>query len=61
MNDTYVGGFLLLAYLIFALLWLNVWKSRVAFWLGMPILGVVLGLALVSKWSPSTPCAASAS
>jgi hypothetical protein len=50
MNDTYVGGFLLLAYLIFALLWLNVWKSRVAFWLGMPILGVVLGLALVSKW-----------
>jgi hypothetical protein len=50
MNDTYVGGFLLLAYLIFALLWLNVWKSRVAFWLGMPVLGVVLGMALASKW-----------
>ena len=50
MNDTYVGGFLLLAYLIFALIWLDVWKSRYAFWLGMPILGVVLGLALASKW-----------
>ncbi len=50
MNDTYVGGFLLLAYLIFALIWLEVWKSRYAFWLGMPILGVVLGLALASKW-----------
>lgn len=50
MNDTYVGGFLLLAYLLFALLWLNVWKSRIAFWLGMPVLGVILGLALASKW-----------
>ena len=50
MNDTYVGGFLLLAYLLFALLWLNVWKSRVAFWLGMPIIGVILGFALASKW-----------
>ncbi len=54
MNDTYVGGFLLLAYLIFAVLWLDVIKSRtrrwIAFWLGMPILGVVLGLALGSKW-----------
>ncbi|HJX67219.1 MAG TPA: phospholipid carrier-dependent glycosyltransferase, partial [Candidatus Limnocylindrales bacterium] len=50
MNDTYVGGFLLLAYLLFALIWLRVWKSRFAFWLGMPLLGVVLGLALASKW-----------
>ncbi|MGD0248719.1 MAG: phospholipid carrier-dependent glycosyltransferase, partial [Candidatus Limnocylindrales bacterium] len=54
MNDTYVGGFLLLAYLIFAVLWLNVSKSRIVnwllFWLGMPILGVTLGLALASKW-----------
>jgi hypothetical protein len=50
MNDTYVGGFLLLAYLLFALLWLDVWKSRIAFWLGMPIIGVVLGFALASKW-----------
>ena len=54
MNDTYVGGFLLLAYLIFAVLWLNGFKSPthswVAFWVGMPILGLVLGLALGSKW-----------
>ncbi|HEX7496511.1 MAG TPA: phospholipid carrier-dependent glycosyltransferase [Candidatus Limnocylindrales bacterium] len=50
MNDTYVGGFLLLAYLLFALIWLRVWKGRFAFWLGMPLLGVVLGLALASKW-----------
>jgi predicted membrane-bound dolichyl-phosphate-mannose-protein mannosyltransferase len=50
MNDTYVGGFLLLAYLMFAVLWLRVWKARYVFWLGMPLLGVVLGLALASKW-----------
>ncbi len=50
MNDTYVGGFLLLAYLLFAILWLNVWKSRIAFWVTMPILGVILGLGLASKW-----------
>ena len=50
MNDTYVGGFLLLAYLLFALLWFDVWKSRLAFWVGMPVIGVILGLALASKW-----------
>lgn len=50
MNDTYVGGFLLLAYLIFAVMWLGVWKNRLTFWLGMPLLGLVLGLALASKW-----------
>ena len=49
-NDTYVGGFLLLAYLIFAVIWFRVWKNRFVFWVGMPILGVVLGLALASKW-----------
>jgi len=50
MNDTYVGGFLLLAYLLFALMWLNVWKNRAAFWVGMPVLGVLLGLGLAAKW-----------
>jgi hypothetical protein len=50
MNDTYVGGLLLLAYVIFALLWLDGGKRRYAFWLGMPILGLVLGLALSAKW-----------
>ena len=53
MNDTYVGGFLLLGYLIFAALWLgkkNSGKSWLAFSIGMPLLGIVLGLALASKW-----------
>ncbi len=50
MNDTYVGGLLLLAYVIFALLWLDGGKRRYAFWVGMPALGVVLGLALSAKW-----------
>ena len=50
MNDTYVGGFLLLAYLLFAIMWLRVWKSQIVFWAGMPILGVILGVALGSKW-----------
>jgi Dolichyl-phosphate-mannose-protein mannosyltransferase/C-terminal four TMM region of protein-O-mannosyltransferase len=50
MNDTYVGGFLLLGYLLFAVMWLKVWQNRFVFWLGMPALGVILGLALVSKW-----------
>ena len=39
MNDTYVGGLLLLAYLIFAVLWLNGVAEQTAwlvFWLGMP-------------------------
>jgi hypothetical protein len=49
-NDTYVAGLLLLAYLIFAALWLEVPKNRLAFWLGMPALGAILGLALASKW-----------
>ena len=49
-NDVYVGGLLLLAYVIFAALWLPVTRKRWAFWLGMPALGLVLGLALASKW-----------
>jgi predicted membrane-bound dolichyl-phosphate-mannose-protein mannosyltransferase len=50
MNDAYVGGFLLLAYLIFAVMWLNVSKRRFVFWVGMPLLGLMLGMALASKW-----------
>ena len=51
MNDTYVGGFLLLAYLLFAAaLAERCGRAGLAFWVGMPILGVVLGLALASKW-----------
>jgi hypothetical protein len=49
-NDTYVSGLLALAFLIFALMWIEVPRRRLAFWLGMPALGIVLGLALGAKW-----------
>ena len=50
MNDAYVGLFILAAYLVFAALWTGAWKSRAAFWVGMPAIGVLLGLAVASKW-----------
>ena len=53
MNDTYVGLGIVAAYTIFAWLWLRPGGTRrhwVAWAVGMPILGVVLGLALASKW-----------
>lgn len=54
MNDAFVGGLLLLAYVIFAVMWLSgdrgSRRSWLAFWLGMPVLGVTLGLALAAKW-----------
>ena len=34
----------------FAAIWTGWWRSRWAFWLAMPIIGVLLGLALASKW-----------
>jgi hypothetical protein len=49
-GDVFVGGLLVLAYLIFALLWLQIPRQRFAFWLGMPVLGAILGLALASQW-----------
>jgi len=50
MNDVYVGLFIVAAYLLFAGLWLGTWRSRWAFWVLMPAIGVLLGLALASKW-----------
>ncbi|HEY2917006.1 MAG TPA: phospholipid carrier-dependent glycosyltransferase [Candidatus Limnocylindrales bacterium] len=53
MNDAYVGVGIMAAYCLFAWLWLRPGNSRrhwVAWALGMPLLGVVLGLALASKW-----------
>jgi hypothetical protein len=50
MNDAYVGLFLVAAYTVFAALWTGWLRGRLAFWLGMPIIGVLLGLALASKW-----------
>ncbi|HTC86367.1 MAG TPA: phospholipid carrier-dependent glycosyltransferase, partial [Candidatus Acidoferrum sp.] len=50
MNDVYVGLFLMAAYVLFAALWTGQWKWRGAFWIGMPMIGLLLGLALASKW-----------
>ena len=50
MNDVYVGLFIIAAYTLFAVVWTGWWRSRAAFWLAMPVMGVLLGLALASKW-----------
>jgi hypothetical protein len=50
MNDVYVGVFIVAAYTVFAALWTGWWKGRAAFWIAMPVIGVLLGLALASKW-----------
>jgi len=49
MNDVYTGFFILAAYLGFAWLWV-VPRPRWQFWALMPVIGVLLGLALASKW-----------
>jgi hypothetical protein len=53
MNDSYVGLGIVAAYTLFVALWLRPGNSRrhwIAFAIGMPILGLILGLALASKW-----------
>jgi predicted membrane-bound dolichyl-phosphate-mannose-protein mannosyltransferase len=50
MNDVYVGLFIIAAYTVFAAIWTGWWRGRAAFWLAMPLVGVLLGLALASKW-----------
>ncbi|HSL33249.1 MAG TPA: phospholipid carrier-dependent glycosyltransferase, partial [Candidatus Limnocylindrales bacterium] len=50
MNDAYVGLFIVAAYTLFAALWTGTWRWRGAFWLTMPAIGLLLGLALASKW-----------
>ena len=50
MNDAYVGMFLIAAYLLFAAVWTGWWRWRGAFWVAMPVIGVLLGLALSAKW-----------
>ncbi|HEX8940123.1 MAG TPA: phospholipid carrier-dependent glycosyltransferase [Candidatus Limnocylindrales bacterium] len=50
MNDTYVGLFIVAAYVVFAALWLGAWRRRWTFWLAMPLIGLLLGLGLASKW-----------
>ena len=50
MNDAYVALFIVAAYTIFAAIWTGAWRWRGAFWVGMPAIGLLLGLALSSKW-----------
>ena len=50
MNDVYVGFFIVAAYALFAPLWTGRWRSPWAFWIVLPMVGVLLGLALASKW-----------
>ncbi len=60
MNDAYVGLFILAGYVLFAGLWTGLWKRRWAFWVGMPAIGLLMGLALASKWVAAYAIAAMA-
>ena len=53
MNDSYVGLGIVAAYVVFAALWLRPGENRrhwLAFVLGLPLIGGLLGFALASKW-----------
>jgi 4-amino-4-deoxy-L-arabinose transferase-like glycosyltransferase len=50
MNDAYVGLFIVAAYTVFAAVWTGWWRWRGAFWVAMPLIGGLLGLALAAKW-----------
>ena len=50
MNDVYVGLFIIAAYTLFAAIWTGWWRGRAAVWFGFPAIGLLLGLALASKW-----------
>ncbi len=50
MNDVYVGFFIVAAYTLFAAVWTGWWRWRWAWLVALPVVGVLLGLALASKW-----------
>ncbi|HUG48206.1 MAG TPA: phospholipid carrier-dependent glycosyltransferase [Candidatus Limnocylindria bacterium] len=50
MNDTYVTLFIVAAVALFAPLWLRRWRSRAQVFLGLAGVGLLLGLALATKW-----------
>jgi Gpi18-like mannosyltransferase len=50
MNDVYCGLFIVAGYTVFAALWTGWWRWRWAWLVGLPLVGLLLGLALASKW-----------
>ena len=50
MNDIYSALFIVAAYVVYAALALDRWRGRSALLVGLPLLGVLLGLALAAKW-----------
>jgi Gpi18-like mannosyltransferase len=50
MNDVYVGLFIVAGYTLFAALWTGMIRHRHAFWVVLPAIGLLLGLALSAKW-----------
>ena len=50
MNDVYVALFIVAAYTLFTPIWTGRWRRPWAFWLVLPMIGLLLGLALASKW-----------
>jgi hypothetical protein len=51
MNATYVTGLIVAAMAVFAPLYLGLWRGRLAVLLGLPTVGLLLGLALAAKWA----------
>ncbi len=50
MNDTYVAGFMMAALTVFVPLYMGLWRRRWQVILGLFAVGILLGLALASKW-----------
>ena len=50
MNDTYIAGFMMAALTVFVPLYLGLWRRRWQVILGLLAVGILLGLALASKW-----------
>jgi predicted membrane-bound dolichyl-phosphate-mannose-protein mannosyltransferase len=50
MNDVYVAFFIVAAFTVFVPLWLGRWRRAWQIVIGLVVVGILLGLALSSKW-----------